>query len=57
MEDELIRCDIMTFLLAGHDTTSGALNDMFQLMKPHQYSIAFSHLASAPGSASILCDV
>lgn len=26
MEDELILCDMMPFLLAGHDTTSGVLN-------------------------------
>ncbi|KAK4552965.1 hypothetical protein LTR86_009889 [Recurvomyces mirabilis] len=32
MRDELIRFEMMTFLLAGHDTTSGLLNFAFLLM-------------------------
>jgi cytochrome P450 / NADPH-cytochrome P450 reductase len=32
MRDELIRYEMMTFLLAGHDTTSGLLNFAFLLM-------------------------
>ncbi|KAK6392109.1 hypothetical protein LTR65_003881 [Meristemomyces frigidus] len=32
MSDELIRYEMMTFLIAGHDTTSGLLNFAFLLM-------------------------
>lgn len=55
MRDELIRYEMMTFLLAGHDTTSGLLNFAFlsMLQNPRTLQAAQGEVDSVLGDGPI----